>query len=70
MNAGWIYQILKAFLDFFRETPPTDVQHGKAPEPLKDDLAVRIADLPGLPTDKGDSGAARRSGDDRKAGEG
>ncbi len=28
MNAGWIYQIIKAFLDFFRETPPTDVQHG------------------------------------------
>jgi len=50
---NWIYQILKALLDWFRETPPTDVQHGKAPEQLKADLADRIADLPGLPDDGG-----------------
>ena len=39
---NWVYQILKALLDWFRETPPTDVQHGKAPEALKDDLAGRV----------------------------
>jgi hypothetical protein len=55
---NWIYQILKALLDFLRETPPTDVQQGKAPEQLKADLADRIADLPGLP-DQGGDGAAR-----------
>jgi hypothetical protein len=49
---NWIYQIVLAFLDWIRATPPTDVQHGKAPEALKDDLADRIADLPGLPDDK------------------
>jgi hypothetical protein len=59
MSAGWIYQIIKAFLDFFRETPPTDVQHGQAPKALKDDLAARVADLPGLPTDQGGPGAKR-----------
>ncbi len=56
---NWIYQILKALLDWFRETPPTDVQHGKAPKPLKDDLATRVADLPGLPDDTSGSGAKR-----------
>ena len=50
---NWIYQILRAVLDFLRETPPTDVQHGKAPDDLKDDLAGRVADLPGLPDDQG-----------------
>jgi hypothetical protein len=50
---NWIYQILKALLDWFRETPPTDIQHGKAPEVLKNDLADRIADLPGLPDEGG-----------------
>ena len=56
---NWIYQIIKALLDWLRETPPTDVQHGKAPEQLKADLADRIADLPGLPADEGGDGAAR-----------
>ena len=56
---NWIYQILKALLDFLRETPPTDVQHGKAPEALKSDLADRIADLPGLPDDTGGPSAKR-----------
>ena len=50
---NWIYQILKALLDWLRETPPTDVQHGKAPDALKSDLDGRIADLPGLPDDQG-----------------
>ena len=56
---NWIYQILRAVLDFLRATPPTDVQHGKAPEALKDDLAGRVADLPGLPDDQGGLGAKR-----------
>jgi len=56
---NWVYQILKALLDWFRETPPTDVQHGKAPEALKSDLDGRIADLPGLPDDTGGPGAKR-----------
>ena len=56
---NWVYQILKALLDWFRETPPTDVQHGKAPEALKSDLVDRIANLPGLPDDTGGPGAKR-----------
>ena len=56
---NWVYQILKALLDFLRETPPTDVQHGKAPEALKADLAGRVADLPGLPDDQGHPSAKR-----------
>ena len=56
---NWVYQILKALLDFFRETPPTDVQHGKAPDDLKNDLAGRVADLPGLPDDTGGPGPFR-----------
>jgi hypothetical protein len=56
---NWIYQILKALLDWFRETPPTDVQHGKAPEALKSDLDGRIADLPRLPDDTGGPGPFR-----------
>jgi len=56
---NWIYQILKALLDWLRETPPTDVQHGKAPEALKNDLADRIAGLPRLPDDQGGPGPFR-----------
>ena len=56
---NWIYQIIKALLDFLRETPPTDVQHGNAPKALKNNLADRIADLPGLPDDTGNPGAKR-----------
>ncbi len=56
---NWIYQILRAVLDFLRATPPTDVQHGKAPDDLKNDLAGRVADLPGLPADEGGPGAKR-----------
>lgn len=56
---NWIYQILKALLDWFRETPPTDVQHGQAPNDLKNDLASRVADLPGLPADEGGPGPFR-----------
>ena len=56
---NWIYQILRAVLDFLRATPPTDVQHGKAPESLKDDLAGRVADLPRLPDDTGGPGPKR-----------
>ena len=56
---NWVYQILRAVLDFLRATPPTDVQHGKAPEALKDDLAGRVADLPRLPDDTGGPGPFR-----------
>ena len=56
---NWIYQILRAVLDFLRATPPTDVQHGKAPDDLKNDLAGRVADLPGLPDDQGGPGPFR-----------
>ena len=56
---NWVYQILRAVLDFLRATPPTDVQHGNAPKALKNDLADRIADLPGLPGDPGGPGAKR-----------
>ena len=56
---NWVYQILRAILDFLRATPPTDVQHGNAPKALKDDLAGRVADLPGLPDDQGGPGPFR-----------
>ena len=56
---NWVYQILKALLDWFRQTPPTDVQHGQAPDKLKADLAGRVADLPGLPDDQGGPGPFR-----------
>ena len=56
---NWIYQILRAVLDFLRATPPTDVQHGQAPDKLKADLAGRVADLPGLPDDTGGPGPKR-----------
>jgi hypothetical protein len=55
---NWIYQILKALLDWAREKPPTEIEHGQAPKPLKDDLAARVADLPGMP-DQGGDGPAR-----------
>jgi hypothetical protein len=55
---SWVYQIVLAFLDWIRATPPNDIQHGKAPEDLKADLAGRVADLPGLP-DQGGDGPAR-----------
>ena len=56
---NWIYQILKALLDWLRETPPTKIEHGKAPENLKDDLAARVAGLPRLPDDQGGPGPFR-----------
>jgi hypothetical protein len=55
---NWIYQLVKAFLDWIRETPAPTVEDGNAPKPLKTDLADRIANLPGLP-DKSDPGAKR-----------
>jgi hypothetical protein len=56
---NWIYQLVKALLDFLRETPAPKVEDGNAPKPLKNDLAARVADLPGLPADQGDPGAKR-----------
>jgi len=56
---NWIYQILKAILDWLRETPPTEVQHGNAPKDLKADMAERIADFPRLPDDQGGPGPFR-----------
>ena len=56
---NWVYQILKALLDWLRETPPTDVQHGKAPEALKDDLAAQAGQQHGQPDDQGGPGAKR-----------
>jgi hypothetical protein len=50
---NWIYQLVKAFLDWLRETPAPTVEDGNAPKPLKSDLAARIADLPGLPDEGG-----------------
>jgi hypothetical protein len=55
---NWIYQLVKALLDWLRETPAPTIENGHAPKPLKDDLADRIANLPGLP-DQSDPGARR-----------
>lgn len=46
---SWVYHVLKALLDWLRETPPPEIHEGNAPDDLKDDLNRRIADLPRLP---------------------
>jgi hypothetical protein len=56
---NWIYQLVRAFLDFIREAPAPKIVDGKAPNDLKDNLHGRIAGLHGLPKDSGDSGARR-----------
>lgn len=55
---NWIYQILKALLDWIRETPRDDIQDGKAPDQLKNDLRDRISGLPGM-SDEGGPGPFR-----------
>ncbi len=39
---NWVYQLLKAFLDWLRETPPPSVQQGKAPPDLQAELGAAI----------------------------
>jgi len=51
---NWIYQIIKAFLDWLRETPPPSISLGKAPDALQQELNAAIdAARVGVP-DKGD----------------
>ena len=56
---NWIYQLVRALLDFIREAPQPKITDGNAPKPLKDDLHDRIADLHGLPADQGDPRSPR-----------
>jgi len=58
-RVNWIYQLVRAFLDFIREAPAPKIVDGNAPKDLKDNLHGRIAGLHGLPKDSGDSGARR-----------
>jgi hypothetical protein len=39
---NWVYQLLKALLDFFRETPPPSISIGKAPADLQAELGAAI----------------------------
>ena len=52
---NWVYQILKAFLDWLRETPPPSVHQGQAPDGLKEELGSAIdAARAGRMPDEGD----------------
>ncbi|NBO53142.1 MAG: hypothetical protein EBU84_00795 [Actinobacteria bacterium] len=57
---NWVYQILKAILDWLRETPPPTVLPGNAPDDLRDRLQHRID---GMRDGKGDPGPGRSAGD-------
>ena len=39
---NWIYQLVKAFLDWLRETPPPSISLGKAPDALQKELNAAI----------------------------
>ena len=39
---NWVYQILKAILDWLRETPSPSIQQGKAPPDLQEELGAAI----------------------------
>lgn len=39
---NWVYQLIKALLDFFRETPPPSISIGKAPPDLQAELGAAI----------------------------
>ena len=39
---NWVYGIVKAFLDWLRETPPPTVRQGQAPADLQAELGAAI----------------------------
>jgi hypothetical protein len=39
---NWVYGIVKAFLDWLRETPPPSIHTSKAPPDLKEELDAAI----------------------------
>lgn len=39
---NWVYQILKAILDWLRETPPPTVRQGQAPPDLQAEFGAAI----------------------------
>jgi hypothetical protein len=52
---NWVYQILKALLDWLRETPPPSILQSKAPDGLKEELGSAIdAARAGRMPDEGD----------------
>jgi hypothetical protein len=51
---NWIYQLLKAFLDWLRETPPPSISLGKAPDALKAELDAAVDAARAGVSDKGD----------------
>ena len=54
---NWVYGIVKAFLDWLRETPPPTVRQGQAPPDLQAELGAAIdhARAGGVQRDEGDS---------------
>jgi hypothetical protein len=51
---NWVYGIVKAFLDWLRETPPASVHQGKAPPDLQAELGAAIDAAKHGVSDKGD----------------
>ena len=51
---NWIYQIIKALLDWLRETPPPSIQQGQAPADLQKELDAAIDAARAWVPDKGD----------------
>jgi hypothetical protein len=51
---NWIYQIIKALLDWLRETPPPSISLGKAPPDLQKELNAAIDAARAGVSDKGD----------------
>jgi hypothetical protein len=51
---NWVYGIVKAFLDWLRETPPPSISLGQAPDALKKELDAAIDAARAGVSDKGD----------------
>ena len=51
---NWVYGIVKAFLDWLRETPPPSIQQSKAPPDLKAELDAAIDAARAGVSDSGD----------------
>ena len=51
---NWVYQLVKAFLDWLRETPLPSIQTSKAPPDLQAELNAAVDAARAGVSDKGD----------------
>jgi len=51
---NWVYGIVKAFLDWLRETPPPSILTSKAPPDLQEELGAAIDAAKHRVRDEGD----------------